>query len=74
MPIWDGRAIGFIAGGESFVFGRGYYDEILFNWRTPEAIVGHMKQLDSELAKSPLPRSTERSLRRLFAENDLEPA
>ena len=74
VPIWDGRAIGFLAGGESFVFDRGYYDEILFNWRTPEAIVGHMKQLDSELAKSPLPRSAERSLRRLFAENDLEPA
>ena len=74
VPIWDGRAIGFLAGGESFVFDRGYYDEILFNWRTPEAIVGHMKQLDSELAESPLPRSAERSLRRLFVENDLEPA
>jgi hypothetical protein len=33
-----------------------------------------MKQLDSELAESPLPRSAERSLRRLFVENDLEPA
>jgi hypothetical protein len=74
VPLWDGRAIGFIAGGESFVFDRGYYDEILFNWRTPEAIVGHMKQLDSELAKSPLPRATERPLQRLFTENDLEPA
>ncbi len=74
VPLWGGRAIGFIAGGESFVFDRGYYDEILFNWRTPEAIVGHMKQLDSELAKSPLPRATERPLQRLFTENDLEPA
>lgn len=74
VPLWDGRAIGFIAGGESFVFDRGYYDEILFNWRTPEAIVGHMKQLDGELTGSPLPRATERPLRRLFAENDLEPA
>lgn len=74
MPLSDGRAIGFIAGGEPFIFDRGYYDEILFNLRTPQAIVGHMKQLDSELAKSPRPRGTERSLRRLFAENDLEPA
>lgn len=72
VPLWDGKAIGFFAGGESFVFGRGYYDEILFNWRMPEAIVGHIRQLDSELAESPLPRSTERPLQRLFAENDLE--
>lgn len=74
VPLWDDRAIGFIAGGESFIFDRGYYDEILFNWRTPEAMVAHMKQLDSELAESPLPRTTQRSLRRLFAEDDLEPA
>ncbi len=74
VPVWGGRAIGFIAGGESFIFDRGYYDEILFNWRTPESIVRHMKQLDSELVKSLLPRANERHLRRLFAENDLEPA
>lgn len=74
VPMWDGRAIGFIAGGKPFVFGRGYYDEILFNWRTPEAIVGHMKQLDNELNESSLPGVTQPPLQRFFAESDLEPA
>jgi hypothetical protein len=72
VPLFGGRAIGYMVGGLSAVFDRSYYDEILFNWRTPSTVVGHMKQLDRELRDAALPESKEGPMERLFSENDFE--
>lgn len=73
VPLFGGKAVGYMAGELSAVFDRSYYDEILFNWREPRAIVGHMKQLDLELGNSQLQWADKRPLQQLFSENDLEP-
>ncbi|MGC2467928.1 MAG: hypothetical protein WA517_22240 [Candidatus Acidiferrum sp.] len=74
VPLFGGRAIGYILGGYSAVFSPSYYHEILFNWRTPSAIVGHMKQMELELANAQSHQADGRSSRQLFSENDFEPA
>lgn len=74
VPLFGGRAIGYIVGGLSAVFSRSYYDEILFNWMTPSAVVGHMKQLELELANAELHQADGASSRDLFSGNDLESA
>lgn len=74
VPTFDGRAIGYVTGPLSAIFGHSYLDEILFNWMTPSAVVRHIKQLEGELGQIK-PNQRERpSQTNLFTESDLEPA
>ena len=68
VPLFKGRAIGYISGAISDVLKPTYLDEIFFNWRRPSAIVRHMKQVESEFQAS----SSAAKASQLFSEADLE--
>jgi len=68
VPLFNGRAIGYVSGALSAIFTPNYLDEMFFNWRTPSAIVRHMKQIESEFPAPPdAPKTAQ-----LFSEADLE--
>lgn len=68
-PLFDGRALGYIAGGFQGIIGWGFLHEILFNWRTPTAIARHLadtagqlREVSSEQKGSESPWFSERDL------------
>jgi hypothetical protein len=72
-PLFERRAIGYISGALSAVFTPSYLDEMFFNWRTPSAIVRHIKQLESEFPASADAQGATPSISQMFNERDLEP-
>lgn len=69
----DGR-IGYITGGVTDILAPSYLDEIFFNWRTPSAIVRHIKQIESEFPTPGTGSTTEPPVTQFFSQNDLESA
>ena len=72
VPLFDGRAVGYITGAIAAVLSPSYLDEILFNWRMPSAIVRHIKQTGDELPETTPVGATPSPTSRLFSETDLE--
>jgi hypothetical protein len=72
VPIFDGRALGYVAGGFVGLIGWGLLHEILFNWRTPVAIARHLSRLNIELEPFREPYSGQDVDRDWFSDKDLE--
>src|SRR5579859_2211561 len=74
VPLFGGRAIGYITGGVTDILVPSYLDEIFFNWRKPSAIVRHIKQIESEFPTPGAGSTTEPPVTQFFSQNDLESA
>ncbi|MGC1417730.1 MAG: hypothetical protein WA817_20750 [Candidatus Acidiferrum sp.] len=72
VPIFDGRALGYLAGRYAGIIGWGFIHEILFNWRTPKAIVRHLSRLDAEVEQLGGPHLGQDVNRDWFSDKDLE--
>jgi hypothetical protein len=72
VPLFDGRAVGYITGAVTAVLSPSYMDEILFNWRMPSAVIRHIKQMGDEFPATTPTDSTGSPTSRLFSETDLE--
>ena len=73
VPLFGGRAIGYITGGLTGILTPSYLDEIFFNWRKPSAIVRHIKQMESEFPSSGPEGGDPPAITKFFSERDLEP-
>jgi hypothetical protein len=72
VPIFEGRALGYVAGGLVGLIGWGFLHEILFNWRTPVAIARHLSRLNIELEPFRETYSGQNVNVDWFSEKDLE--
>ena len=71
-PVFDGRALGYLAGPGAFVMGSSKIHEMLFNWVRPASIILELGEVEGLLREIGGPSPSE-SGEPLFSDGDLEP-